>query len=93
MISIQIEKHTSDSSDFRNIFNSFMKIFVPNISNEVLNNLFKNLINGDYTIDYSENENALKYENVYLSFNDSGSVKVKGQEHFCFIRMYGEYKS
>lgn len=92
MISIQIEKHTNNSSDFKNIFNSFMKVYVPTISNEKLDELFNNLINGNYTIDYSTNENALKFENVYLSFNDSGAVEVYGQEHFCFIRMYGEYK-
>ncbi len=91
MISIQIEKHTSNTSDFKDIFNSFMKVYVPTISNEKLDELFNNLINGNYTIDYSTNENALKFENVYLSFNDSGSVEVFGQEHFCFIRMYGEY--
>ena len=91
MISVQIEKHTNDSLDFKNLFDSLMKVYIPKISNERLDELFKILINGNYSIDYINNEEALKYENVYLSFSDSGSVSVYGRDHFCFIRLYGEY--
>ena len=91
MISIQMEKY-GDTTDLKNMFNAMMKVFIKDITEEKINELWNQLLEGKYSIDYSENANALKYENVYMSFSDSGAVEVYGKSHFCFARIYGEYK-
>jgi len=89
MISIQMDKY-GDTNELKNMFSAMMKVFVEDIAEEKITDLWSQLIEGNYTIDYSENRNALQYENVYMSFSDSGEVEVYGKPHYCFVRIYGE---
>ena len=91
MISIQMENY-GDTTELKNMYGAMMKVFIKNITADKINELWNQLINGKYTIDYAENNDALKYQNVYMSFSDSGDVEVYGKVHFCFVRIYGEWQ-
>lgn len=91
MISIQMENY-GDTTELKNMYGAMMKVFIKNITDDKINELWNQLINGKYTIDYAENNDALKYQNVYMSFSDSGDVEVYGKVHFCFVRIYGEWQ-
>lgn len=91
MISIQMENY-GDTTELKNMYGAMMKVFIKNITDDKINELWNQLINGKYTIDYAENNDALKYQNVYMSFSDSGDVEVYGKVHFCFVRIYCEWQ-
>lgn len=89
-ISIQLENY-GDTTNLKQVYKEMMKTIDKNITDDKLNELWNNITTKYYEVDYRENEKAFKYNDIYLSFSDSGNVEVYGQKHFCFVRIYGKY--
>ena len=89
-ISIQLENY-GDTTNLKQVYKEMMKTIDKNITDDKLNELWNNITTKYYEVDYRENKNAFKYNDIYLSFSDSGNVEVYGQKHFCFVRIYGKY--